>query len=138
MLLGKRGHGQAGRRYAVVVQPNDLLALSTVVVCPTSRSAFAASFHPEIMIGDQSTQVLCEMVGLVDAQALGASRNPHAQRAAGCRGRATAGARSCLGSRRGICLEARSGGASRPARERPRRPAASASDGPAMPESEAA
>ena len=70
-LPGKRGHGQAGRRYAVVVQADDLLALSTVVVCPTSRSAFAASFHPEIMIGDQSTQVLCEMVGVVDARALG-------------------------------------------------------------------
>jgi mRNA interferase MazF len=70
-LPGKRGHVQAGRRYAVVVQADDLLALSTVVVCPTSRSAFAASFHPEIMIGGQSTQVLCEMVGVVDAQALG-------------------------------------------------------------------
>jgi len=70
-LPGKRGHVQAGRRYAVVVQPNDLLALSTVVVCPTSRSAFAASFHPEVMIGGQSTQVLCEMVGVVDARALG-------------------------------------------------------------------
>jgi mRNA interferase MazF len=68
---GKRGHIQEGRRYAVIVQADDLLALSTVVICPTSRSAFAASFHPEIKVDDQPTQVLCEMVGAVDARALG-------------------------------------------------------------------
>lgn len=70
-LPGKRGHVQQGRRYAVIVQADDLLTLSTVVVCPTSRSAFLASFHPEVMIAEQSTQVLCEMVGAVDARALG-------------------------------------------------------------------
>ena len=70
-LPSKRGHVQEGRRYAVIVQADDLLALSTVVVCPTSRSAFTASFHPEVTIDDQPTQVLCEMVGAVDARALG-------------------------------------------------------------------
>jgi len=70
-LPGKCGHVQEGRRYAVIVQADDLLALSTVVICPTSRSAFAASFHPEVTIEDQPTQVLCEMVGAVDARALG-------------------------------------------------------------------
>jgi mRNA interferase MazF len=70
-LPGKRGHVQEGRRYAVIVQADDLLALSTVVVCPTSRSAFAASFHPEVTIAEKPTQVLCEMVGAVDARALG-------------------------------------------------------------------
>ncbi|MGD0454648.1 MAG: type II toxin-antitoxin system PemK/MazF family toxin [Solirubrobacteraceae bacterium] len=70
-LPGKRGHVQEGRRHAVIVQAHDLLALSTVVICPTSRSAFAASFHPEITIAGQPTQVLCEMVGAVDARALG-------------------------------------------------------------------
>ncbi len=70
-LPGKRGHVQQGRRYAVIVQADDLLALSTVVICPTSRSAFPASFHPEVTIADQPTQVLCEMVGVVDARALG-------------------------------------------------------------------
>jgi mRNA interferase MazF len=67
----KRGHVQHGRRYAVIVQADDLLTLSTVVVCPTSRSAFPASFHPEITIAGQTTQVLCEMVGAIDARALG-------------------------------------------------------------------
>ncbi|HTZ64711.1 MAG TPA: type II toxin-antitoxin system PemK/MazF family toxin [Solirubrobacteraceae bacterium] len=70
-LPGKRGHVQERRRYAVIVQADDLLALSTVVVCPTSRSAFPASFHPEITVARQPTQVLCEMVGAVDARALG-------------------------------------------------------------------
>jgi mRNA interferase MazF len=66
-----RGHVQHGRRYAVVVQADDLLALSTVIVCPTSTSAPPASFHPEIGLGDEPTYVLCEMVGAVDARALG-------------------------------------------------------------------
>ena len=66
-----RGRVQHGPRFAVVVQADDLLDLSTVVICPTSRSAPPASFHPEIEIGDEPTQVLCEMVGAVDARALG-------------------------------------------------------------------
>ncbi len=70
-LPSKRGHVQQGRRYAVIVQADDLLALSTVMVCPTSRSAFPASFHPEIDLDGEPTQVLCEMAGAVDARALG-------------------------------------------------------------------
>lgn len=70
-LPSRRGHLQHGRRYAVIVQADDLLALSTAVICPTSRSAFPASFHPEITVIDQPTQVLCEMVGAVDVRALG-------------------------------------------------------------------
>ncbi len=70
-LPQRRGRVQHGRRYAVVVQADDLLALSTVVVCPTSQSAPPASFHPEVAIGDESSRVLCEMVGAVDARALG-------------------------------------------------------------------
>ncbi len=70
-LPRRRGHVQHGPRYAVVVQTDDLLALSTVVVCPTSSSTPPATFHPEIAVGDQSTRVLCEMVGAVDATRLG-------------------------------------------------------------------
>jgi mRNA interferase MazF len=70
-LPRRRGHVQHGRRYAVVVQADDLLSLSTVVVCPTSNSAPAASFHPQIELNDERTLVLCEMVGAVDARALG-------------------------------------------------------------------
>jgi mRNA interferase MazF len=70
-LPRRRGRVQHGRRYAVIVQADDLLALSTVVICPTSTSAPPASFHPEIALGDEPTRVLCEMVGAVDARALG-------------------------------------------------------------------
>ena len=66
-----RGRVQHVRRYAVIVQADDLLALSTVIVCPTSTSAPPASFHPEIQVADERTRVLCEMVGAVDARALG-------------------------------------------------------------------
>jgi mRNA interferase MazF len=66
-----RGHVQQGRRYAVVVQADALLTLSKVIICPTSLSTFPASFHPEIMLEGQPTQVLCEMIGAVDARALG-------------------------------------------------------------------
>jgi mRNA interferase MazF len=70
-LPARRGHVQKARRYAVVVQADDLLSLSTVVVCPTSRSAFPATFHPEITVAEEPTQALCEMVGAVDSRALG-------------------------------------------------------------------
>ncbi|MBA2462118.1 MAG: type II toxin-antitoxin system PemK/MazF family toxin [Actinobacteria bacterium] len=66
-----RGRVQHGARYAVVVQADDLLALSTVVVCPTSQSMPPASFHPEVTLRGEVTRVMCEMAGAVDARALG-------------------------------------------------------------------
>ena len=66
-----RGHVQHGRRFAVIVRADDLLALSTVVVCPTSTSTPPASFHPEVMLGAEATRIMCEMVGAVDSRALG-------------------------------------------------------------------
>ena len=70
-LPRRRGHVQHGPRYAVVVQADDLLALSTAVVCPTSSSTPPASFHPEIVLEGRPTRVLCEMVGAVDTTRLG-------------------------------------------------------------------
>ena len=70
-LPRRSGRVQHGRRYAVIVQADDLLALSTVVICPTSASTPAASFHPEVSVGDEPTRVMCEMVGVVDARLLG-------------------------------------------------------------------
>ncbi len=66
-----RGRVQHGRRFAVVVQADDLLMLSTIVICPTSASAPPASFHPDIVLGGQASRVLCEMLGAVDAHNLG-------------------------------------------------------------------
>jgi mRNA interferase MazF len=70
-LPRRRGHLQHGPRYAVVVQADGLLALSTAIVCPTSSSTPPATFHPEIELDGQSTRVLCEMVGAVDVTRLG-------------------------------------------------------------------
>jgi mRNA interferase MazF len=66
-----RGRVQHGKRYAVIVQADALLALSTVVICPTSQSAPTASFHPEIDVGGARTRVMCEMAGAVTATKLG-------------------------------------------------------------------
>lgn len=70
-LPRRRGHVQQGSRFAVVVQANDLLALSTILICPTSTETPPASFHPDIVVREQPTRVMCEMVGPVDALALG-------------------------------------------------------------------
>ncbi|SDN69051.1 mRNA interferase MazF [Geodermatophilus sp. DSM 45219] len=67
-----RGHEQSGRRFAVVVQ-SDLLPLSTWLVAPTSTSARAATFRPEVEIDGQVTLVLAEQTAAVDPQRLGAS-----------------------------------------------------------------
>jgi mRNA interferase MazF len=68
-----RGHEQQGRRYGVVVQNDALLALSTVVVAPTSSSARPATFRPEIEVDGASTRVLVEQLSAVDASRLGES-----------------------------------------------------------------
>lgn len=69
---GSRGHEQAGSRYAVVVQ-SDQLPLSTWLVAPTSTSARAATFRPEVEIGGVNTRVLAEQAAAVDASRLGKS-----------------------------------------------------------------
>jgi mRNA interferase MazF len=67
-----RGHEQRHRRYAVVVQSDDL-PLSTLLVAPTSASARAASFRPEIEIAGSRTRVLVEQTAAVDPSRLGDS-----------------------------------------------------------------
>lgn len=70
--LGKRrGHEQAGARYAVIVQADELLGLSTAIVAPTSTRAAPATFRPEIEIGGSRTRVLVEQLRAVDTAALG-------------------------------------------------------------------
>lgn len=70
---GRRGSEQAGERFAVVVQADELLALSTVLVAPTSRSAPSRSFRPTIEIDGQSTRVLVEQTTAVMTDRLGDS-----------------------------------------------------------------
>lgn len=65
------GHEQHGDRYGVVLQADELLPRSVVIVAPTSRSARAASFRPEAEIAGDNTRVLVEQIGAVDARRLG-------------------------------------------------------------------
>jgi mRNA interferase MazF len=69
---GSRGHEQSRSRYAVVVQ-SDQLPLSTWLVAPTSTSARAASFRPEVEIGGVNTRVLAEQAAAIDSGRLGKS-----------------------------------------------------------------
>jgi mRNA interferase MazF len=66
-----RGHQQRGRRFGVVVQANELLPRSVVLVAPTSLSARSASFRPEVELLGETTRVLVEQVGAVDVGRLG-------------------------------------------------------------------
>jgi mRNA interferase MazF len=70
---GTRGHEQRGARYAVVVQADELMALSTTLVAPTSTGARAATFRPTIEIDGTETRVLVEQTTVVDPQRLGRS-----------------------------------------------------------------
>ena len=70
---GARGAEQRGPRYGVVVQADELLALSTVLVAPTSASAPPRSFRPAIDIGGLATRVLVEQTTAVAPDRLGSS-----------------------------------------------------------------
>jgi mRNA interferase MazF len=67
---GSRGHEQSGPRFAVVVQ-SDSLPLATLLVAPTSTSARAASFRPEIVLHGTTTRVLVEQTAAADPTRLG-------------------------------------------------------------------
>jgi mRNA interferase MazF len=60
-----------GRRYVVIVQVNELLPRSVVLIAPTSHSARAASFRPEIDLLGETTRVFVEQIGALDASRLG-------------------------------------------------------------------
>lgn len=69
-LPARRGHEQTGPRYAVIVQADELLGLSTAIVAPTSRSAAPAAFRPEITLDGDTTRVLVEQLRVVDMERL--------------------------------------------------------------------
>jgi mRNA interferase MazF len=68
---GSKGHEQQGRRYAVIVQTDFLEQLSTVVVVPTSRTALATVFRPEVQVAGRKTRVLTEQIRALDRSRLG-------------------------------------------------------------------
>lgn len=65
------GHEQMGERFGIIVQADEFLPRSVVLVVPTSRSARAASFRPEVVVDGDDTRVLAEQLGAVDVQRLG-------------------------------------------------------------------
>jgi mRNA interferase MazF len=69
-----RGHEQTGRRYGIILQADELMALSTVIIAPTSTHALPASFRPEVEIEGARTRVLVEQIGAVDPSRLGESQ----------------------------------------------------------------
>ena len=64
------GREQHGSRFAVVLQADALLGLSTVLVALTSRSALSASFRPEVEVGGEPTRVLVEQLRALDIRRL--------------------------------------------------------------------
>ena len=70
---GARGREQRGARFAVVVQADEFLDLSTTLVAPTSTSAAPTSFRPTITVQGSETRVLVEQTAVVAPQRLGRS-----------------------------------------------------------------
>jgi mRNA interferase MazF len=68
-----RGREQRGARFAVVVQADEFLDLSTVLVAPTSTRARPATFRPVVEIDGSPTRVLVEQTTVVDPERLGRS-----------------------------------------------------------------
>jgi mRNA interferase MazF len=72
-LRAARGREQRGARYAVVVQADEFMALSTTLISPTSTRAHPATFRPKITLDGGETRVLVEQTTVVDPQRLGRS-----------------------------------------------------------------
>lgn len=70
---GARGHEQRGARYAIIVQADEFLDLSTTLVAPTSTRASPTTFRPTITLEGRETRVLVEQATVVDPQRLGRS-----------------------------------------------------------------
>lgn len=61
----KRGHEQGGRRLGLVISIEQD-AWSTVTVLPTSTSAQASVFRPEVVIAGRETKVLIDQIRTID------------------------------------------------------------------------
>jgi mRNA interferase MazF len=68
-----RGREQRGSRYGVVVQADEFLGMSTVLVAPTSTGANPATFRPLIRLESGETRVMVEHTAAVDLERLGKS-----------------------------------------------------------------
>jgi len=61
----KRGHEQRGHRLGIVISIEQD-AWSTVTVLPTSTSAQASVFRPEIVVAGRETKVLIDQIRTID------------------------------------------------------------------------
>ncbi len=61
----RRGHEQRGRRLGVVFSIEQD-AWSTVTVLPTSTSAQASAFRPEVVVAGRETKILIDQVRTID------------------------------------------------------------------------
>ncbi|QXE39117.1 type II toxin-antitoxin system PemK/MazF family toxin [Streptomyces sp. GMY02] len=61
----KRGHEQRGRRYGLVMSPSSM-PWSVATIIPTSTSAQAAVFRPELEIAGSLTRLLVDQIRTVD------------------------------------------------------------------------
>jgi mRNA interferase MazF len=68
-----RGREQRSARYAVILEADEFLGLSTTIVAPTSTSARPASFRPVIDLNGRETRVLVEQTTVIDPAQLGRS-----------------------------------------------------------------
>lgn len=66
----QKGREQTGARFAVIVQADELLGLSTAIIAPTSRGAVAATFRPQIELDGEKTRVMVEQLRVVDIERL--------------------------------------------------------------------
>jgi mRNA interferase MazF len=62
----KRGHEQRGRRLGLVISIEQNDAWSVVTIIPTSTSAQASVFRPEVVIAGLETKILIDQVRTID------------------------------------------------------------------------
>jgi mRNA interferase MazF len=61
----KRGHERGGRRLGLVISIEQS-AWSVVTILPTSTSAQAAVFRPEVVIAGRDTRILIDQIRTID------------------------------------------------------------------------
>jgi mRNA interferase MazF len=63
----KRGHEQRGRRLGLVISIEQN-TWSTVTILPTSTSAQAAIFRPDVVIAGRDTKILIDQIRTIDTR----------------------------------------------------------------------
>jgi mRNA interferase MazF len=63
----KRGHEQRGRRLGLVISIEQN-AWFTVTILPTSTSAQAAIFRPDVVIAGRDTKILIDQIRTIDTR----------------------------------------------------------------------